>query len=107
MALVTQYGINLQYDSTLAPGEKPWQATIFYVPSVSASGPTAPSGTQVTNGPLGATGTAAAVYTHGDGTQTGFFNAEDALQRALLYIQGHRAANAQIPGGGPSSPVVF
>jgi hypothetical protein len=83
MANVNKYCINLGYDSAQIP-EKQWTATIFYTPSTVASGPQVPG---VQTGPLGATGTAAATYTHGDGTTAlGYDNPGDALERAKLYI---------------------
>jgi hypothetical protein len=91
MAFSTQYGINLQVDGTQPP-EKQWQAVVLYKPTT----PTVPT---VTTGPLGATGTATAQYSHGDGTVTGFASPLDAFQRALILIENDRpsAINDLLP----------
>jgi hypothetical protein len=86
MAAVNQYSINLSFDSALVP-EKQWTATVMYKPTA-ASTPTVPS---VTTGPLGSSGTAAATYTHGDGTATGFADPLEAIQKALILIENDRS----------------
>lgn len=89
MSFSSEWTFNIQKDGTLA-AEKAWKVTVMRAPSTPPSGPTAPS---ITTGPLGSSGQADAVYTHGDGTTTGFASPLDAVQRALLYLENDRALN--------------
>lgn len=89
MAFSSKYTFNIQQDNTLA-AEKQWKVTVMYAPSTPPSGPTAPG---ITTGPLGATGSADALYTHGDGTSAGYANPIDAVQRALVYMENDASLN--------------
>lgn len=93
MAFTTPYSFNIKKDASLA-AEKQWVVSVFRLPSTIASGPTAP-GTDTT-GPLGSSGTATAVYTHGDGTSTGYASPFDAVQRALLLLADDRMLNGDV-----------
>ena len=83
----------------LRPGETVAGA-ILYKPTTSAATPTVPT---VTAGPLGATGTATAQYSHGDGMVTGFASPLDAIQRALILIENDRSVELPICSISPAT----
>jgi len=89
MVFKTKYSFNIKQDTSLA-AEKQWVVDVLRLPSTVAATPTAPSNTK---GPMGSSGSASAMYTHGDGTSTGYASMLDAIQRALLFAKNDLSLN--------------
>lgn len=89
MAFSNLFCIVVKQDAGLA-AEKQWKCTVSRAPNQI---PTSATVGADTTGPLGTTGIADALITHGDGTVTGFATPQDAVARATSYLFDDRALN--------------